>query len=277
MASSAENAASGATASDQSTVRVADKPTRPLPATRVGFAKQMEMLRAGAVLVSQGTSAPTNAQIAELVGIHKNTSVYVYPFFLDVGFVTKSGDGYIPASEVLAYGKAFNWNAETAPQKLAPLLRRAWFGIALMPKLAMGQMEERRAIEILAGESGAGPAYEGQLKTILQYLGVAGLIRREGDVIRAGVAATEQVEVEQKPRTEPPPAEEPTGVRPGAPRPAITTAFTQAPEGVLRFSVDVNVDLREFSTWRPDRISAFWAGIAQVLAAKAAVEGETSK
>ena len=58
------------------------------------------------------------------------------------------------------------------------------------------------------------------------------------------------------------------------PRPAaVATAFAQVPEGVLKFSVDVNVDLREFATWQPDRISAFWAGIAQVLAAKAAVEG----
>jgi hypothetical protein len=43
---------------------------------------------------------------------------------------------------------------------------------------------------------------------------------------------------------------------------------------VLRFNVDVSVDMKEFATWKPDRISAFWAGIAQVLAAKAAVEQE---
>jgi hypothetical protein len=54
--------------------------------------------------------------------------------------------------------------------------------------------------------------------------------------------------------------------------PSIATAFSQAPEGVLRFNVDVSVDMKEFATWQPERISAFWAGIAQVLAAKAKVE-----
>ena len=30
--------------------------------------------------------------------------------------------------------------------------------------------------------------------------------------------------------------------------------------------------MAEFSNWQPDRISAFFGGIAQVLAAKAAIE-----
>jgi hypothetical protein len=48
--------------------------------------------------------------------------------------------------------------------------------------------------------------------------------------------------------------------------------FTQPTEGVVQFHISVKVEMAEFSNWKPDRIAAFFGGIAQVLAAKAAVE-----
>ena len=49
--------------------------------------------------------------------------------------------------------------------------------------------------------------------------------------------------------------------------------FHQQPEGLVQFAVSVRVDMSELSTWSPDRIAAFFGGIAQVLAAKGKVEG----
>jgi len=171
---------------------------------------------------------------------------------------------------VLAYGKAFSWNPDTAGQKLAPLLRRTWFSDVLLPRLQLGPMDEKAAIEELAVACGAGPKYEGQLKMVLTYMSIAGLIRRDGDTLRAADLGVEPdrpagpIENGNVPTKETPP---PT-TRPAT----VSTSFAHVPEGVLRFNVEVNVDMKEFATWRPDRIAAFWAGIAQVLAAKAAVE-----
>ena len=44
----------------------------------------------------------------------------------------------------------------------------------------------------------------------------------------------------------------------------------------MQFHVSVRVDMKEFSGWQPDRIAAFFGGIAQVLAAKGTVEKEAS-
>src|SRR2546429_1161223 len=90
-----------------------DRPTKPLPTDRVSFAKQLEILRGYAALVAQGTAAPTNPAVADLVGLNRNTTILAHPFFIDVGLLIKSGDGYMPASEVLAYGKAHSWNPDT--------------------------------------------------------------------------------------------------------------------------------------------------------------------
>lgn len=252
----------------------AEKPTHALPTDRVGLAKQFELLRAWAALVQQGTAAPSNLAIANLVDLNRATTLLAIPYFIDIGFLTKVGDGYAPAPEVVAYGKAFSWNQETAAQRLASVLQRSWAAQVVLPHLRMGPQSETRIVQLLGEACSAGPKFEGQLKLLLQYLVLTGVVRRDGDTIREG-AATADAGVEMQPRTESdttaPKVDAAPSVR-DVRVPGINTAFAQVPEGVLRFNVDVNVDLREFAAWTPERISAFWSGIAQVLAAKAAVE-----
>lgn len=254
----------------------ADRPTKPLPTDRVGLAKQFELLRGFAAITSQGKSVVGNGEAADLIKIHPNTSVLAMPFFLDVGFLKREGTGYVVAPDVMSYVKAVMWNADTAAYKLAPLLSKTWFADALLPKLRMGKpISEREAIELLAAASGAGPRYEGQLKSILNYLVQSGLVKKDGDSYRDGAL---QVPEETPTRSEQVAPDEETRNSPIRDRgSSLSTAFSQAPEGVLRFNVDVSVDLKDFATWQPDRIAAFWSGIAQVLAAKANVEQEAKR
>jgi len=60
------------------------------------------------------------------------------------------------------------------------------------------------------------------------------------------------------------------------PKGEVTTAFATPTEGVVQFHVAVPVDMKEFAGWSPDRITAFFSGIAQVLAAKRTIEKEVS-
>jgi hypothetical protein len=254
---------------DPKAVEPERRPIKVLPTTRVGFAKQLQLLRAFAALAATDKAATTSGA-AEIVGIHPSTAILANPFFIDVGFLQKVGTSIIPAPEVIAYHRAVEWNPETAPTKLAPLLRKTWFGAKLLPKLSLNTLDEGQAIELLAAESAASPKYAGQLGVILDYMAVAGLVRRDGGVIRSGAS----LPLEESPTKVEAPMQmtEEEPVRETRRAPSIATAFSQAPEGVLRFNVDVSVDMKEFATWQPDRISAFWAGIAQVLAAKAKVE-----
>ncbi|HYT04907.1 MAG TPA: hypothetical protein VEM13_08530 [Gemmatimonadales bacterium] len=254
---------------------VSDRPSKVLPTNRIAFSKQLEILRGFAALGAQGVSAPTNPAVADLVGLNRSTTLLALPFFVDVGLLTKSGDGYVPAQEVLAYGKAHSWNADTAPQKLTPIFRRAWFAQAILTRLALGTVEEKKALEVLGVACGAEPKYEPQLKTLLQYLAVTGLMRRDGDTIRAPEAGIDEPAETNggDPATT---TKEVTPSKEGARAAAIATAFAHIPEGRLRISVDLDLDVREFASWRPERTNAFFSGIAQVLAAKAAVEAKSS-
>lgn len=52
----------------------------------------------------------------------------------------------------------------------------------------------------------------------------------------------------------------------------VSTGYTQPTQGIVNFHVDVKLNMSEMADWSPDRITAFFKGIALVLSAKAGVE-----
>ena len=241
------------------------KPTKNFPTTRVAFEKQCDLLR-GWVAASGSAGRPTtNRAVAAIVKMAQPTVSLANAFFIENGFLQKSEGGLVPAPEVKSYARFSEFSPESAGHKLAPLLEKSWFYQALHPHLRFGQMNKRDALATLADESHAGSAYLGRLRVILDYLELAGLIHSEGDLI-----TTVSSETREFPPQEPPVAQKAQSVR-GAHIPS-TAVVPQSTEGAVNFHVDVRVDMSELAGWSADRITAFFSGIAQVLAAKSALE-----
>jgi hypothetical protein len=158
---------------------------RILPTPRIAFAKQLDLLRAHAAASGSDRRAVGNAEVAPFVGLSKSTISLANPFFTDIGLLERNGGSFVPSPEVMKFAQAFEWDADHAAQELAPLLQRAWFGEALLPRLGFKSLPEKEALRIMDQEAAAGPAYEPQLRTILDYLEAAGLIQREGDSVRS--------------------------------------------------------------------------------------------
>lgn len=75
------------------------------------------------------------------------------------------------------------------------------------------------------------------------------------------------------PKMETPAAAEPPARKPQE----TTTPPISAPpggRGGVQFSVNVNVSMDEVARWSPERISAFFGGLAQVLAAQKGEDGK---
>ncbi|WP_183406084.1 hypothetical protein [Burkholderia pseudomallei] len=127
----------------------------------------------------------SNDDVSKVVSIHYGTISNCNPFFLDIGLLRRQKLQNVPAEEVFAYAERFKWDGEKAAEKLAPLLRRAWFSSALLPKLAFRPLDVKEAISFLAEEAGAGPEYREHLQTILFYLRAAGIVTIDGNVVSA--------------------------------------------------------------------------------------------
>jgi len=244
--------------------RIKSKPKRALPTERVAFVKQIEILRAYAIGSPDGTKFLTNTDISGIVGIHPNSISLCNAFFVENGLLQRGESGLAPTSDVIAYGRSFEWDQDSAPEKLGPTLQRTWFAEALLPRAALRVITETEALTVLAESASADKSYRSQLLFLIDYLEFSKLIMREGTNIRratrlasisTGAASTSaSLEVRQGP------------TQPDAPR-------AQSSNGVS-FSVDINVDMIEMSGWSADRISAFFAGLAQVIAAKGASQSK---
>jgi hypothetical protein len=179
------------------------------------------------------------------------------------------GTSWSISAEVLAFFRAYEWNKETAANKLAPLLQASWFAQALIPKLSFRPLGEEEAVSILGETVVAAPEYKKSLRMILEFMDAAGIIQRDGNqiILRSGASsASDQpktVQQEQKPM-------EQNEATPRSPK--VATSFSQMAEGAMRFNISFSVDMVEMASWKADRIAAFFSGIAQVLAAKAEVE-----
>lgn len=247
--------------------KIVAKPKKDLPTDRIAFQKQLEMLRAYAAASGQSGKAVTNNDVAKITGMTAATVSLANTFFASVGFLKKQDPGYVPSAEVVAFARAYEWDRETATHKLAPLIAASWFAEAILPVLSIRPMAEQDAIAAIADAAAAGTEHAARIRMLLDYLKVGGLIKQEGKQITATPAPSS---VASSARAEgggsgPIPT-------PSSARPVVPTTVGQPTEGAIQFDISVRVRMSEMAAWSPERISAFFSGVAQVLSARGSKE-----
>ena len=252
------------------------RPTRVLPTNRIAFQKQLDTLRAFGGASDPNGKPVQLSDLAGIVSLHANTLSLINPFFVDIQFVQRGPEGLVPAPEVIDFSRAYDWNKYTAAQRLAPIILKSWFAQLLIPKLRFRAIAEDEAIQDLATAATAGPSYRGQIQILLEYMQAAGLVTLENGQVRLQQGQSGQPPSEAQ-RQEPAAPASHAADRDPAPRHSpVATSFANPTAGVVQFQVSVKVDMAEFAGWDPQRISSFFSGIAQVLAAKGAIEEQTS-
>jgi hypothetical protein len=249
----------------------AAKPSKFLPTDRITFSRQLDVLRGWAAASGPNSKIVSNDDVGRIVKMAGSTLSMNNAFYSQSGLLLKADGGYTPAPEVFSFLRAYEWSPESAATKLAPILNKTWFADELLPKLAFGPLTADEAIQRLADACTAGPDYRSQLRFLLDYLGSAGLIEWDGNQVRKGAASMPattstgpSTDIVQTPSNPPPSAQE-------SPKRTAPTFFGTT-EGAVNFNVSVRVDMGEFASWKPERITAFFGGMAQVLAAKADVD-----
>ncbi|HEX8174717.1 MAG TPA: hypothetical protein VF543_06320 [Pyrinomonadaceae bacterium] len=264
------------------------KATEVLPSERITFAKHLALLRAYAAASGQNLKPVKTIEVGAVANTQPTTISSANAFFITVGLIQRTEGGFIPSPEVMAFAHAYEWNPNdpTASHKLAPLIGQTWFAKEVLKRLSFEhKLKESDAVTSLAQLSSAPPECKLQVKLLIDYLEAAGLVQRDGDYLKKGSSASPATSAErQAPAptgTPPPPPSEPehrdvTHREAPPARSSVSTAFSQMAGGAVQFNVTVKVDMNEFKGWQPDRIAAFFHGIAEVLAAKGGMEKDVS-
>jgi hypothetical protein len=248
------------------------RPTKLLPTERITVDRQLAILRAYAAASSHGSKAVTLDEVAGVVGMATTTISLANPFLCSINLISKSDAGFIPSGEVVSFLRAHEWNPDTSSHKLSPIIEHSWFFDAIKPRLSYNPTDEEAIIKLLAETTAAGPDYKKNLQMLIEFTIAAGLVQRDGNQLRLANPSTPAPDA--PPRAEGTTKME-TPLEPQLKNRVITTAFAKTAEGAVHFNVSVRVDMDEFAGWQPERITAFFAGIAKVLAAKANIETES--
>jgi hypothetical protein len=246
------------------------KPAKTLPTDRIAFPKQLELLRAYAA-ASGGSGKPvTNEEIAKITNLTASTVSLGNNFFSSAGLLRKLDPGYVPTAAVLDFARSYEWDKQTASHKLAPVIGDTWFARAILPILRIRSMEEKDAIQAIADAAGAGTAHEGNIRMLVQYLEASGVVGRQGKQLGLGSA--------QILGAPPAPSESegdgggggPTNGTPNREpaRQRTTNVVAASTEGgSIAYDVSIRVRMSDMGGWSADRISSFFTGLAQVVAA----------
>ncbi|HWR35868.1 MAG TPA: hypothetical protein VN622_08385 [Clostridia bacterium] len=161
------------------------KPKFQFPSDRVGFTRQLFLLRTYARLGRENKDV-TNEQVAEAAGMAATTVSTCNPFFVAANLLTKGlGTGYKPTFDVTAYSLAHDCRDARAAEKLAPALKKTWFSQALLPRLRECPLALQESIATLVNAAGGNSSHASQVSIIVDFLLAAGLIVREGELLRA--------------------------------------------------------------------------------------------
>jgi hypothetical protein len=244
------------------------RPNKTIPTERIKLERQFDLLRAFAGVYSATGKPVSNKEVADIVQMSDTTTSLANGFFTETGLLSKAAGGWVPADEVVAYHRSYEWDRDAAARELQPVLARCWFWEVLQPKLGFRPMDEKDAINALGAAAAASADYRPNLKLIIDYLVSTGMIERDGAMLK--IIRTD------KPREETPPSQPPQErVRQNTS--TVNTGFNQHPGGGVQFHVNINVSMEELGSWKPERIAAFFAGMAKVLAAKSGLEQEVAE
>jgi len=256
---------------EKSVKTAAPKPTKFLPSERITFTRQLDVLRGWAAASGPLRKVVSNVEVAKVVDMQPSTVSLNNAFYSSVGLLNRADGGYAPAEDVTAFLRAYDWNKETAAQKLAPILSKSWFYEALASKLEFGSRSEAECLQDLGDAANASQEYKANLRMLLEYLQAVGLIQRDGDMIKKG-GVNVATSSTQASYAESPASSKQDTVNVGDSTSKAIPSLFGTTEGQVQFNIAVKVNMGEFATWQADRIAAFFSGIAQVLAAKAKVE-----
>lgn len=177
---------------------------RTLPTGRVIFTKQLDILKAYPAAYERVRGPVAIEDLKDLVKLAPATISQANPFFCDVGFLQKEGRKFVPSPELEAMLRMSGISQEKAWAKLAPLLERSWCGQLLVPKLRIRPLTEDEIVHDLADAAKAEADHIPQLRIMIEYMVLVGLVSKEGGVyklVNNGAGAAAEVPAAASPET----------------------------------------------------------------------------
>jgi len=246
-----------------------------LPTNKVAYEKQKVAIK-GFAKAGTGGKVATNKAVSEMLGIHDTAVRPAADFFASIGLLKEASGGYTIAKELNEYYIAEDLGEANAFYRLAPVFEKTWFAKSVLPKIQLRSISEQEAITAVGITSSyTGKEYIGRLKMLLLYMRDVGLIEIDGGRISLKSQSNKPEEDEM----EHPKVLTVTESNVAKSQPIITQTPRNSYDNFTGIQLDfsIKVESSEISKWSPERITAFFSGLAQVMAAKATLDQQVKQ
>jgi hypothetical protein len=275
-----------ATAGTVSSKRRSDprkRPSKSLPTDRMKFEAQVRVLEAAGRLSGAGKRAIDSKQLSAAMGgeVSHYTVGLSHQFFVDCGWLEKRGRGEYAASDALIdFTRRLGVDGDDLPRAVEALrvpLAHSWFWRAIEPQLAHGSVPVNEIMVVLMQEAEVGSAHIPQIRNVLEWLRLAGLISIVDD--RVGPTDGSAPSVSGEPNVD---IVTPTPQSKGAPiledQSALTvraTPVTPPPApppalpSVLSFDFSFKLTVADLASLSPEQIRSLFEAVGTVMSVKA--------
>jgi len=173
------------------------KPTEQLPSDRMPVENQLKVRAAVGIAANTKQGPVSNEEAGDIIALKAPTVVVTNAFFVDLGLISRSGPGQFNVSDIVReYQQAVEWEQDDPAHKLVSAFKDRWFSHALLSRLKMrDNLSEKQAISAMAEACKAGPKYESQLRNLLKFMELVGLVRVDGGLVSLGpTGSTKRIE-----------------------------------------------------------------------------------
>lgn len=247
--------------------QVRPKAAKVLPTDRIAFPTQLDILRAYGVSGRSGEPV-TNTVLAKMVDLSAATISLGNAFFADIGFIGRAENGFVPAQDLIAMASAYDFDTARAPKKLAPILERSWVWEAVRARSSFRPVDEKEVMALIAEAAGASGEHKPQIKMLLDYLEIAGLLERDGQQLKAAKLDRGPTESAPTPKPKDVPIEASI---------AGSSAVSATPNrgrGGIQFSFSIDLTVEDITAMEADQMTALLQGFATIMAAKKTLDSK---
>jgi hypothetical protein len=255
------------------------RPAKPLPTDRMKIELQLRVLQTvGRLGTDKKPISPDRLADALNKEVSPSTVALSHSFFTDCGWLARLGRGeYAAADPLIAYSRRLAaGSADTALPFLRQSAARGWFWPVIMPLVSHGPAKLAEVTVALMTAAEVGDAHRPQIKMLLDWLVLIGLVTVANDTVTladADVPPTDVVEEEgEKNDTPGGPAGDPAGAQGRGALPGSTTVKPPQPAAsppVLSFSFHLNLTAEDLAKLSGEQIEAIYAAVGKLYAIKA--------
>lgn len=156
-----------------------------LPSSKIVLEKQIEIIKAFAVIYGTTGKGSSYKDVASKVGVNANNVSGSLKFWKDIGFLVSDNSGYVPSQALINFNQKIQWEPDSAWKAFHDAVKGTWFlneitvKFQLKPKISSEELI--KSLGMASGIQSKDAGTVRSLQLLIQLLELSKIIDKDSD------------------------------------------------------------------------------------------------